>query len=67
MPSSEINKQLIMTQMTIKILPFFGRVSLIDNNSNTVVTSITSTSKKPPEIQNATMRTFVSSSSTAVD
>ena len=53
--------------MTIKILPLFGRVSLIDNNSNTVVTNITSTSKKPPETQNAIIKTFVSSTWTAVD
>ena len=53
--------------MAIKILPLFCRVSLIDNNSNTVVTSITSTSNEPPETQNAIMKTFVSLTWTAVD
>ena len=54
--------------MSIIIMIPFLCVCLFDNNSDTVVTSITSTSKKPPETQiNAIIKTLVLSSSTAVD
>ena len=45
--------------------PLFCR-SLLDNDSNTVGTSITSIRKKPPETQNAIIY-FASSTSTTVD
>ena len=49
------------------MIPFLC-LTLFDNNSNTIVTSITSTSKKPPETKiNAIIKTLVLSTSTAVD